>query len=1135
MKKNVLLFALPVLLLALLVFVWRSVLAPRGTAPADEAAPVAEPSETEAPVDAVPPAVDTERPLPRGDRSVASEDPGAARPTETFPLGGATWIDGRVILPADGPPEPDLEVVVLSVAERELDDLEIRARDGWLALLEPTPAGNLLDPDEWTPKERTWSRRPVEADGAFRAPCSAEAHAALVFLKGDYLHMEAPARVALAAGERACTLEPEIGGRLVLTFVPPATAPADAVAALPGTVVSYSAFDGSSAKERRRRVGDDLVCICPQLPAGTSIYWAALTTTFVPPFQFGGDAIEAGRDLARDVELELGARISGSVTDPDGTPLVGAWVRARQQSSGPFGFGPDDSRVQETESDGRFELRALRAADAELHVTQTDFRPEVVRIEGLVEGEERRDVTIVLTAGERVAGIASLPGGEPAAGAEVRLVDTGRSNAERTAVHDSRKVAADADGRFSIGGLGTGPFALRAVHRAAGEEGEVLHKVYVEDVRPTDELALALAPTLALACDVRDDVGRPVPSFRLRARQQDVAIPHAVQAPYEDAGTSVRLAGLVPGRWQVSASAPGRTPSDDLAVVLPHGGAPIAITLTRAGAVAGRVLDPDGRPVAGGEVAVEGSSWRTTATEDDGSFRIEDLPAGPLTVVADSDDWAPSEELDVELAPGGTVDGLVLELRLGGSLTGEVYAPDGSPAIGAMIMVQAARGNDDAQLISDAEGRFAAEHLEPGSYNVIAMPDLNALGDPTESPEAMGSLLSKMETASAAIVEGQTTHVVLGAPPADPVRLVGLVSAGGVPLAHALLAIVGEDRAMLDALDFHQTDADGRYSVVLDAPGNYVVFVSRGMGSDESTEFNVAVPAVEVHEVDLAVPLGAIRGRVVDPTGRGLEGQRVDWTRAGALTSLQSTFGDRSVSTAEDGAFELTWLAPGTYTLRAGPRRGDDEPSWSTVTLGGVAVAADEVVEGLEIVLGEPGRLVGRVVDAAGAPVAGAAVWVRDASGRIVHPDAGARSDATGGFTYDGLPAGPLTVVASAGESGLASDEVGPVTILPGGETSVELALSPGGWLDVAVEDEDGGLIPHRLDVFDSEGRLVSGLSAGSLENPDRTLSSTTRTIGPLASARYRVVATAPDGRTADRPVTVRAGQTKSVRLRFRE
>ena len=89
------------------------------------------------------------------------------------------------------------------------------------------------------------------------------------------------------------------------------------------------------------------------------------------------------------------------------------------------------------------------------------------------------------------------------------------------------------------------------------------------------------------------------------------------------------------------------------------------------GAVAGRVLDPGGEPVAGATVRLlrpEGAQLRAGPSDEAGAFRFEGVPAGRWRVRAERLGFA-AAEAEVRLAAGETRR---VELRLSGGAAVEV-------------------------------------------------------------------------------------------------------------------------------------------------------------------------------------------------------------------------------------------------------------------------------------------------------------------------------------------------------------------------------------------------------------------------------------------------------------------------------
>jgi len=77
----------------------------------------------------------------------------------------------------------------------------------------------------------------------------------------------------------------------------------------------------------------------------------------------------------------------------------------------------------------------------------------------------------------------------------------------------------------------------------------------------------------------------------------------------------------------------------------------------------------------------------------------------------------------LQLALGEVKDDLVIDLSPAGSIEGLVLAPDGSPAIGALVSLVE---DDDSWVVvffssqTDADGRFEYRHLTPGRVAIHA-------------------------------------------------------------------------------------------------------------------------------------------------------------------------------------------------------------------------------------------------------------------------------------------------------------------------------------------------------------------------------------------------------------------------------
>jgi hypothetical protein len=161
------------------------------------------------------------------------------------------------------------------------------------------------------------------------------------------------------------------------------------------------------------------------------------------------------------------------------------------------------------------------------------------------------------------------------------------------------------------------------------------------------------------------------------------------------------------------------------------------------------------------------------------------------------------------------------------------------------------------------------------------------------------------------------------------------------------------------------------------------------------------------------------------------------------------------------------------------------------------------------------------VLDVAGSPVAGAAVFVRGENGHVLECFSMIESDSAGRFHYTGVAPGHYTV--SARTSDLASAESQPVELREGGVSETLIALDAGTKLKISVVDDLDAIVQADIRVTDDEGRQVNGMIAYQeiINSTAQIYNTEEQTVGPLSPGRYTVTAVAEDGRTVSKPVTL--------------
>lgn len=292
-------------------------------------------------------------------------------------------------------------------------------------------------------------------------------------------------------------------------------------------------------------------------------------------------------------------------------------------------------------------------------------------------------------------------------------------------------------------------------------------------------------------------------------------------------------------------------------------------------------------------------------------------------------------------------------------------------------------------------------------------------------------------------------QVVAAAEPQGPGSLSGRVTDGtGAPLEGVRVHVSGEV-----PLGVPETGADGTWTVEGVPAGSYHVrFELRDEGGWTWAVYWDGTPLGSTSPLQsITLGEGEDRGGLDatylfnGATGTVTDGQA---PVAGATVGFYARSIDpepvRAVTTAADGTWTVHSLSPGTYVVKVTPPAGSGlAPAWwnSMFTFTG---SAPRTVRGIDVVLPVESRLVGRVVDEAGAPVAGTriALWTRSGGRPVVAAHATTGADGT--YTFRGLVAQSYTVqVVDAEIDPVVPDYLGGV-----------LAFNRAVWVAVGAQDE---------------------------------------------------------------------------------
>ncbi|MEZ6196581.1 MAG: carboxypeptidase regulatory-like domain-containing protein [Planctomycetota bacterium] len=370
------------------------------------------------------------------------------------------------------------------------------------------------------------------------------------------------------------------------------------------------------------------------------------------------------------------------------------------------------------------------------------------------------------------------------------------------------------------------------------------------------------------------------------------------------------------------------------------------IPMTRGGSVTGRVFDQaTGEPIPGAKVrgvstggdaffAQGGGMASPVTTDEAGNFRIDDLPPGPIGLVATHPDFAlaakdlqrllrdagrEDEGRTTIVIAGSVVSGRDIGLSRAISISGAVRDDEGTPLHFAEVGVESG-GRDVLKLLfanqmprvfSDEAGRFTLRGVSPDEPLLTLL--ATHPGHPGGGRLEVGIEAGRIEPAEIVIV------VPRGA------RLRGrLLDSGGTPAAGQTIELRSEAPASRARTPFDgnrrrrktRTDAEGRFAFgAVPAGGADLNLAGDASGILREEDRKLTLAPGEDREVELRlVGVAKIEGWVLDDQGQPLSAVVVATTTGGR--------GGGHGTTDDTGRFEIENLVRGaTYALEVNLRR----------------------------------------------------------------------------------------------------------------------------------------------------------------------------------------------------------------------
>lgn len=672
-----------------------------------------------------------------------------------------------------------------------------------------------------------------------------------------------------------------------------------------------------------------------------------------------------------------------------------------------------------------------------------------------------------------------------------------------------------------------------------------------ESYRARRDAAEAGARSAAFAGVIRDDEWAVLP--------EQPTMSELMNTKFNDSGDGEFLIeNLTPGTWRVEVRAAGHIVERQTEIeVLPGEETEgVELRLSRGATLQGRVVAFGTRePVANAVVTIgdsKESGWaayfnmglETTAMARsglDGSFTLEGIRPGMEWVHVMAEGFSPTAIKGRPLEEDEFRDEVVIQVRQGGTIQGQVTDRHGAPLPARMVVGVAPDSQDFWQAATDTEGFYQAKNVKPGTYFLVTA----ALDDEALYRADFMSVLGGSRMANAYVEEGQTAVIDIQDLAAGGTRLTGRIMAGGEPVRNAaIFAMAADSGGIFDLrMATARADEEGEFLFKSMAPGKYNFQVQ---GKDWSGTLEVEVPDVPEDDQTLETPTGRVRGRVVEEaTGLPVDGATVQLVFLDQSGGMMAMFmgGQRSEweSTDEDGWYEFENVPEGRYRIEvdAGGWRSRGLATTDSAGMGPLGKVESEVFTLI--------RNDEKQMQPLQLPVSSAIkVLASSSDGKDIRRGFSIRAVPVGetegesaeewGWggegTVNGLKPGTYDVTVSS--DGFMAETMEDVVVGYGETTEVSIVLRKGVRLNARVLNSNGQpLMGAKMEVYDAEGARVDGLEGrGAMFSSFFASEDGTVPLGSFAAGSYTVRAEY-EGTVLKRSVSLSGDDGGLVEFRF--
>lgn len=770
----------------------------------------------------------------------------------------------------------------------------------------------------------------------------------------------------------------------------------------------------------------------------------------------------------RDVTLQVGASISGRISDAGGNPIADANVYAMQNTTG---GGTSNYHSAQTDANGVYVLRGLSAGDYKVQFhgafgsnylqqwwdgkdTQNSAMLITVGATSALTGKN-----VTLKVGSSISGIVRGLNGVALANVDVGVQQATGGGGY---AYGSGYATTDASGSYTVRGLPVGSYKLQFVPESGSEYTSQwwLGKATVDSATPltvgTAQELTGKNVSLKVGGTVSGTVtgvgstlaGGAVSGVSVAAYSSDPYIDQRASTTTNSDGTYA-LRGLSAGTYTLKFASDqnsyieqwlgnrtGFSTADSFTVTLGQASTQKNAVLAVGASISGTVTAmAGGTPFVSARVDIySATSTRaqdtiraTVSTDSDGAYTLTGIPVGKYQLRASTSYWPSTEqwlggaatkitsEIVSVTSAGVVLAGKNFSIRPAGSaITGTVVGAAGAPLPGVVVDAMSPTGMGMlTRGTTDAAGKYSLTGLTAGEYKLRFNTSGDYLTRWSGNKTTLGGAAA-VAVAASTTLSGQNMTLLAGG------SISGAVTKTGSAQAFSDITVIATSRTIAGSVQT-TTDENGAYRLTGLADAKYVLefrgatAITRWSGN-ASTEVSANIIAVTNAAKVTGQNASLSVGGTITGTVRGTHDGATS-VEADAHVSVVTTAGEyvANVSTDMDGTYRLDGLAPGSYKLNFAAWGSNQyvDQWWnnkSSMDLSDtIVVAAGSVLSSIDATLQTGGSISG-VVSASAFPNAGLGGMSVSALSTTGETVAYALTDSSGGYTISGLLPGTYQI-----------------------------------------------------------------------------------------------------------------------------